>query len=170
MPTLLQQYLSFITISKTREPPQICLANQETDHGTHTRRQERGRDRPDPRAASSQSSGGVRRGRRGAPPGCDRRTPHRRLCAVCAARRHRRAAALDTFAGDLRATHPHFVYAPHGEAQALHNAGRLAWGSGPRGEAPVYTGLDVIITRDGKIAALYVFLDPVQSWRVTCLR
>jgi hypothetical protein len=24
--------------------------------------------------------------------------------------------ALDKFAGDLRATHPHFVYAPHGEA------------------------------------------------------
>jgi len=42
--------------------------------------------------------------------------------------------ALDKFAGDLRATHPHFVYTPHGEAQALHNAGRLAWGSGPRGE------------------------------------
>ena len=33
---------------------------------------------------------------------------------------------LDKFAGDLRATHPHFVYTPHGEAQALHNAGRLA--------------------------------------------
>src|SRR5215471_20028136 len=39
-------------------------------------------------------------------------------------------AALDKFAGDLRATHPHFVYTPHGEPQALHNAGRLAWGSG----------------------------------------
>ena len=41
-------------------------------------------------------------------------------------------AALDKFAGDLRATHPHFVYTPHGEPQALHNAGRLDWGSGPR--------------------------------------
>ncbi len=71
--------------------------------------------------------------------------------------------ALDKFAGDLRATHPHFVYTPHGEPQALHNAGRLAWGSGPRGEAPDYTGLDVIIVRDGKIAALYVFLDSMPS-------
>src|SRR6476646_5851160 len=43
--------------------------------------------------------------------------------------------ALDKFAGDLRATHPHFAYVPHGAPQALHNAGRLAWGSGPRGEA-----------------------------------
>lgn len=71
--------------------------------------------------------------------------------------------ALDKFAGDLRATHPHFVYTPRGEAQALHNAGRLAWGSGPRGEPPDYTGLDVVIVRDGKIAVLYVFLDSAPS-------
>ena len=71
--------------------------------------------------------------------------------------------ALDKFAGDLRATHPHFVYTPHGEPQALHNGGRVAWGSGPRGEKPEYTGLDVIIERDDKIAALYVFLDSMPS-------
>jgi SnoaL-like domain len=71
--------------------------------------------------------------------------------------------ALDKFAGDLRATHPHFVYTPRGEPQALHNAGRLLWGSGPRGEAPDYTGLDVIVVRGDKIAALYVFLDSLPS-------
>jgi hypothetical protein len=67
--------------------------------------------------------------------------------------------ALDKFAGDLRTTHPHFVYTPHGAPQALHNSGRLAWGSGPKGEAPEYTGVDFIIARDGKIAVLYVYLD-----------
>jgi hypothetical protein len=67
--------------------------------------------------------------------------------------------ALDKFAGDLRATHPHFVYTPRGVPQVLHNSGRLAWGSGPKGEMPVYTGVDFIIARDGKIAALYVYLD-----------
>ena len=67
--------------------------------------------------------------------------------------------ALDKFAGDLRATHPHYVYTPHGSAQVLHNSGRLAWGSGPKGETPAYTGVDFIIVRDGKIAALYVYLD-----------
>jgi hypothetical protein len=67
--------------------------------------------------------------------------------------------AIDKFAGDLRATHPHFVYTPHGKPQVLHNAGRVAWSSGPRDEAPEYTGWDVIIVRDGRIAALYVFLD-----------
>ena len=50
-----------------------------------------------------------------------------------------------------------------GEPQALHNAGRLAWGSGPRGERPDYTGLDVIIVHGDKIAALYVFLDSMPS-------
>jgi hypothetical protein len=71
--------------------------------------------------------------------------------------------ALDKFAGDLRGTHPHFVYTPHGEPQALHNAGRLAWGSGPPGEKPLYTGLDVIIVQGDKIAALCVFLDSTPS-------
>jgi hypothetical protein len=46
-----------------------------------------------------------------------------------------------------------------GAPQVLHNSARLAWGSGPKGETPVYTGVDFIITRDGKIAALYVYLD-----------
>jgi len=67
--------------------------------------------------------------------------------------------ALEKFAGDLRATHSHYVYTPHGAPQVLHNSGRLAWGSGPKGEAPQYTGVDFIIVRDGKIAALYVYLD-----------
>jgi hypothetical protein len=71
--------------------------------------------------------------------------------------------AVDKLAGDLRATHPDFVYTPHGEPQALQNAGRLAWGSGPRGEKPHYTGLDVIIVRGDKIAALYAFLDSTPS-------
>jgi hypothetical protein len=67
--------------------------------------------------------------------------------------------ALDKFAGDLRVTHPHFVYAPRGAPQVLYNSGRLAWGSGPKGETPAYTGVDFIIGRDGKIASLYVYLD-----------
>jgi hypothetical protein len=69
-------------------------------------------------------------------------------------------AALDQVAGELRATHPNFVYTPHRPPQAVQDGGRLAWGSGPPGEPPRYTGLDVIIVRDGKIAALNVFLDP----------
>ena len=68
-------------------------------------------------------------------------------------------AALDQAASELRASHPSFVYAPRRPPQAVQDSGRLAWGSGPLGEPPRYTGLDVIVVRDGKIAALYVFLD-----------
>ncbi|HEY4926362.1 MAG TPA: nuclear transport factor 2 family protein [Roseiarcus sp.] len=67
--------------------------------------------------------------------------------------------ALDKIAGELRAGHPSFVYTPHSAPQVVQDGGRIAWGSGPAFEPPRYTGLDVIIARDGKIAALYVFLD-----------
>src|SRR6202790_36514 len=38
--------------------------------------------------------------------------------------------ALDKFAADLRATHPHFVYTHHGAPQVLHNSGRLGGARG----------------------------------------
>jgi hypothetical protein len=40
--------------------------------------------------------------------------------------------AIDSFAGALRATHPDFVYTPHGASQVLQDAGRLAWARGVR--------------------------------------
>jgi SnoaL-like domain len=67
--------------------------------------------------------------------------------------------ALDKFAGDLRSTHPHYVYTPSGEPQVLHDSARLAWGSGPKGEPPRYTGQDFIFVLNGKIVALYIYLD-----------
>ena len=67
--------------------------------------------------------------------------------------------ALDRIAGELRSGHPAFVYTPHSRPQATGNAGRLAWGSGLPGQPPAYTGLDVIVERNGKIAELIVFLD-----------
>ncbi len=39
--------------------------------------------------------------------------------------------ALDKFAGDLSATHPHFAYAPHAAPQALHNRRSLKVGLWP---------------------------------------
>ena len=71
--------------------------------------------------------------------------------------------ALDKFAGDLRATHPHFVYTPHVSRKPCTTAGSWPGGSGPKGSAPEYTGLDFIVVRDSKIAALYVFLNPKFS-------
>jgi hypothetical protein len=40
--------------------------------------------------------------------------------------------------------HPHYVYTPHGSPQVLHNSGCLAWGSGPKGETPAYTGIALL--------------------------
>tara|TARA_Y100001001_G_scaffold34816_1_gene28908 strand:+ start:164 stop:535 length:372 start_codon:yes stop_codon:yes gene_type:complete len=37
--------------------------------------------------------------------------------------------------------------------------GRLVWGVGPEGKAPVETGMDIAVFQNGKIQALYVFLD-----------
>jgi hypothetical protein len=45
----------------------------------------------------------------------------------------------------------------------LHNAGRVRWVSGRPGEAQAYAGTDFIIARDGRIAALYLFLDPLVT-------
>jgi len=67
--------------------------------------------------------------------------------------------ALDKFAGDLRSTHPDYVYTPSTEPQVLHDSARLAWVSGPKGQPARYTGQDFILVRNGKIAVLYVYLD-----------
>ena len=66
---------------------------------------------------------------------------------------------IDRIAGAIRATHSDFQYQSIAEAEELDNAGRLQWVSGRPGEAPAYAGTDFIIARDGKIAALYLFLD-----------
>ena len=51
-------------------------------------------------------------------------------------------AALDQIAGELRASHPSFVYTPDRRPQTVQDSGRLPWGSGAPGEPPSYTGID----------------------------
>ncbi|MFC0410361.1 nuclear transport factor 2 family protein [Roseomonas elaeocarpi] len=63
-------------------------------------------------------------------------------------------------AGVIRATHPEFRYTPLGEPEELQDAaGRLRWVSGPPDAAPAYAGTDIIVARDGRITALYLFFD-----------
>ena len=66
---------------------------------------------------------------------------------------------IDRIAGAIRATHPDFHYQPIAEPEELGNGGRLQWVSGRPGEAPAYAGTDFIISRGGRIAALYLFFD-----------
>ena len=72
---------------------------------------------------------------------------------------HRGRDEIDRVAGEIRATHPDFRYAPTAEPEELHNAGRIRWVSGRPGEAPAYAGTDFIIARDGRIVAVYLFFD-----------
>lgn len=76
--------------------------------------------------------------------------------------RHVGRAALDTAVGAVQAQFPDFVFTEI-MVQALQETGRLHWGFGPPGAPPRVTGLDVILVRDGMIAALYTFLDPPKS-------
>jgi hypothetical protein len=41
--------------------------------------------------------------------------------------------------------------------------GRLIWGAGPAGRAPLATGMDIAHFEDGKIKSLYVFLDGKEN-------
>jgi hypothetical protein len=66
---------------------------------------------------------------------------------------------IDHIAGAIRATHPDFRYRPLAEPEEVGDGGRIRWVSGRPGEAPAYAGTDFIIARDGRIAALYLFLD-----------
>ena len=69
---------------------------------------------------------------------------------------------IDRIAGAIRATHPDFRYQPIAEPEEVGNGGRLQWVAGRPGEAPVYAGTDVIITRDGRITAIYLFFDKLN--------
>lgn len=66
---------------------------------------------------------------------------------------------IDRIAGEIRATHPDFRYQPIAEPEEVGNGGRVPWVSGRPNEEPAYAGTDFIISRDGRIAALYLFFD-----------
>jgi ketosteroid isomerase-like protein len=54
---------------------------------------------------------------------------------------------------------PDFAFTPVGAAMGHHGVGRLLW----RGGSPAVTGMDVAHFKDGRIQALYVFLDPAVA-------
>jgi hypothetical protein len=54
---------------------------------------------------------------------------------------------------------PNFVFQPNGPAVGHHDVGRLKWRSGPADGPAAVTGMDVAYFENGRIRALYVFLD-----------
>ncbi|HEX8895836.1 MAG TPA: nuclear transport factor 2 family protein [Terriglobales bacterium] len=65
---------------------------------------------------------------------------------------------IDRIEGTIRATHPDFQYQPIAQLEEWGDGGRVQWVSGRRGEAPAYAGTDFIVALDGRIAAVYFFL------------
>lgn len=53
-----------------------------------------------------------------------------------------------------------YVFSVCGPGQSIHGVGRLPWSYGPPDDPQRITGTDVGVTKDGKLTALYVFIDP----------
>jgi hypothetical protein len=54
---------------------------------------------------------------------------------------------------------PGFVFRLAGPAEVNHDLGRARWHFGPSGAAPVVTGMDVAVFKQGRICSLYAFID-----------
>ena len=76
---------------------------------------------------------------------------------------HRGRDEIERIASALRPTHPDFQYQPISEPEELGNGGRVRWVAGRPGEPPAYAGTDFIVARDGRIAAVYFFIDELPG-------
>ncbi|AMO93114.1 hypothetical protein CFter6_0383 [Collimonas fungivorans] len=60
---------------------------------------------------------------------------------------------------ELQAKFPAFDFVERGPVEAMHGVGRLAWGYGPEDNRNAVTGVDIAVTRDGRLLELYAFID-----------
>jgi hypothetical protein len=75
---------------------------------------------------------------------------------------HQRQVGREALDGAVAALHerlPGYLFKEIGAAQTLTDSGRQAWSFGPAEDPQRITGLDVIVVRGDRIAALYTFLD-----------
>jgi ketosteroid isomerase-like protein len=70
------------------------------------------------------------------------------------------SAICDAVSELLSRLPPAFVFTAVGVAVGHHGVGRLLWKAGPPQGPVAATGMDIAHFRDGRIQALYVFLDP----------
>jgi hypothetical protein len=61
---------------------------------------------------------------------------------------------------------PGFMFSAESEPTANHNVGRVTWHFGPPGAPPIVTGTDIAITDDGRIRALYTFIEKPTTGRL----
>ena len=67
--------------------------------------------------------------------------------------------AINRRVEELQAMFPDFVFVARRPANVMHGVGRLAWSLGPDADNEVVTGVDVGVTQDGRLIALYAFID-----------
>jgi hypothetical protein len=72
------------------------------------------------------------------------------------------AAISDAVTELLSKLPPTFAFTAIGPAVGHHGVGRLLWKAGPPDGPWAVTGMDIAHFRDGRIQALYVFLDPAS--------
>ena len=81
---------------------------------------------------------------------------------------HRGRDEIDRVAGAIKATDPDFRYQPIAELEDWGIVGADPMAIGRSGQAPAYAGIDFIIARDGRIAAVYLFFDKLPCSRCAC--
>ena len=69
------------------------------------------------------------------------------------------AAVSDRVGRILGESPPGFAFSLVGPAEVIHDLGRLRWQTGPAGAPPVASGMDVAVFANGKIRALYTFME-----------
>lgn len=69
---------------------------------------------------------------------------------------------LDRAVAALHENLPGYVFNELGPVDLLHESGRLAWSYGRPGQAPI-KGVDVVLTRNGRISVMLTFLDEVPA-------
>jgi hypothetical protein len=72
-------------------------------------------------------------------------------------------AALNARVGSILEKAPGLVLRALGPAQVIQDLGRLQWRFGPPGASPVVTGMDIAMFQQGRIRALYTFVDNLSK-------
>ena len=70
-----------------------------------------------------------------------------------------RAAISDRAQQILDQSPPDFAIRAAGPAEVVHDLGRVRWQVGPAGAPPVVSGMDVAVFANGKIRAMYTFIE-----------
>ena len=70
---------------------------------------------------------------------------------------------IDRIAGVIKATHPDLRYQTVFPPEVVGDGGRVHWSKGSPGKPPAVAGTDFIVTRDGKIGAVYLFFDKLTN-------